>query len=565
MIVIRGPVLLVAILSLLSATPAAAQPKDWPAQQDLALLGCRNWGRACEEQLRVGNWAEARRKLAAMSARLEQLKTDGFEDDLRVVKLTAEHALLRHWLSSKRTTPPVSAGRAKRIRYVRQAGGTRRGGQTATVPARSLWGVLAGSRPGDEIRLHGPLHGKPRVRVTEGRTKRLSLSGGWDRNFDVRDPVATPTVLAVDQKRGPSGHVLRLSGIDSAVIDGLVIDQRGQNAYDAKGDLVPARSHRAPTLSVSFRKTLVISNCVFVNGLLGGLIVRGLAPGATATIENCVFLNCSRRGLFVSGKGARFIVRDCTFALTHPLDGRGGAAIELGAEGRLEAQRNVFAYGRAALASFAGNRRIRLTGNLAHALTDAFLLTGTTDRPMRSALDAKDLPVESAEGNRTADPGLQLARTPLLRFLRGTDAGRLDPDLRDRELLRLSARPAPRKPPAPKPPAPKVAAPAPSSHTHTGSAQPHSHGKKEPAPKPHAHGAPRGPGLPRPVRAAPPPPQPPTPPRPAPLALPPGARWGADIPAGAYRARAYVRGDGAFWVFPAADCKAGARRPTPSR
>ena len=128
----------------------------------------------------------------------------------------------------------------------------------------------------------------------------LALLGGYDRNFNARDPWQRPSLLhwPADSNTKGQGYLLEGAGDHTGlIVDGFAFDHRTLNRYLADGSLDPSASDSNEHVWV-FSPGVVIRNCVFANGGMGSL---RMAPAQT--IENNIFVNQYGMAISVQGGG----------------------------------------------------------------------------------------------------------------------------------------------------------------------------------------------------------------------------------------------------------------------
>lgn len=264
--------------------------------------------------------------------------------------------------------PPVAAAARPTGRDWFVQAGAAGGDGSREKPFRDPFQALAKVATGDTIRVAaGDYFGKLRSAHWQVAGDYVSLLGGYDAEFKVRDPWAHPTRLVMSPEvdageRGKhSGVFLESADVNPGlVVDGFVFDGASVNGYydAAAGGGLDLR--RSPVASmVQLRGAgMVVRNCVFANA--SGVAVNLAA--ASGTFENNVVINCSGNALTVAALGpGPWLVRDNTFACALDPTSRagtgksGGAGNLLQFSGRAEVhlERNVFA--------FADNCAVRIT------------------------------------------------------------------------------------------------------------------------------------------------------------------------------------------------------------
>ena len=323
------------------------------------------------------------------------------------------------------------------VRHVSRDTGKSKGAGSKAEPAKYFWRQLKAAKPGDTFHLAGPVHGWRGSGKFSIKVSGLKLHGGYAPDFATRDVTRHPTTFqrpAGSETVDRQATMLELRG-SGFVLDGLVFDQAGHNVY-AGGSLDTGRSRVSPTVAVHFRGKVVIRNCAFVNAAFTALLLAGTGAGEVV-VENCVFLNCVGPAVRVRGGKTKFVFRNNTFAMIHPRGTTPGACIELGSEGTLIAENNVFAYATHALSTLRGNLGVTFRGNVVHALSSV-LLYAQDGKIARAGLDdLEEVDFTAAENNRASDPDLQLEPAHLLAYLAGSG---LDKALLDREVARAKGR-----------------------------------------------------------------------------------------------------------------------------
>ncbi|MCE9667858.1 right-handed parallel beta-helix repeat-containing protein [Myxococcus stipitatus] len=252
--------------------------------------------------------------------------------------------------------------------------------------------------------------------VVDGK-QYLALLGGWDRDFQRRDPWNTPTLLywPPESKTSPQGYLLEGNGDHTGlIVDGFVFDRRTLNRYDADGFLDLNGSPDDEHLWVSSPGS-VIRNCTFVNG--AGAAVR---MSNAVTFENNIVVNMVSDGIRVTGgfgtRPAR--IRDNTFLFVwnrnRPHDGATstGTGVALGGNVPAVLDGNVFQYiDNFAVRSSANTSEVVLTNNTFFRNWATFRSTLGTPPPTvdeKSMHLLADLPFKKQEGNVVADGGFEL-------------------------------------------------------------------------------------------------------------------------------------------------------------
>jgi hypothetical protein len=252
--------------------------------------------------------------------------------------------------------------------------------------------------------------------VVDGK-QYLALLGGWDRDFNKRDPWNTPSLLAwpSDSKTSPQGYLFEGNGDHTGlIIDGFVFDRRTLNRYDADGFIDLNTSPDNEHLWVSSAET-VVRNCTFLNG--AGAAVR---MSNLVTFENNIVANMFTEAIRVSGGfGTRPAqVRNNTILFVwnrnRPHDGSSssGSGVSLNGNTAAVLDGNVFQYvDNFAVRSTSNLNEVVLTNNAFFRNWAAFRSTLGTPPPTvdeKSMHLLADLPFKKAEGNVVVDGGFDI-------------------------------------------------------------------------------------------------------------------------------------------------------------
>lgn len=245
----------------------------------------------------------------------------------------------------------------------------------------------------------------------------LALLGGWDRDFNQRDPWNTPSLLAwpADSKTSPQGYLFEGNGDHTGlIIDGFVFDRRTLNHYDADGFIDLNTSPDNEHLWISSPET-VVRNCTFING--AGAAVR---MSNLVTFENNIVANMFNEAIRVTGGfGTRPAqVRNNTILFvwnrSRPHDGSSstGSGVTLNGNTPAVLDGNVFQYvDNFAVRSSSSLNEVVLTNNAFFRNWAAFRSTLGTPPPTvdeKSMHLLADLPFKKAEGNVVVDGGFDV-------------------------------------------------------------------------------------------------------------------------------------------------------------
>ncbi len=246
----------------------------------------------------------------------------------------------------------------------------------------------------------------------------LALLGGWDRDFNKRDPWNTPSLLhwPADSKTSPQGHLFEGNGDHTGlIVDGFVFDRRTLNRYDKDGFIDLNSSPDNEHLWVSSAET-VVRNCTFING--AGAAVR---MSNLVTFENNIVANVVSEAIRVTGGfGTRpALVRNNTILFVwnrnRPHDGSSstGSGVALsGSNVPAVVDGNVIQYvDNFAVKADSNLNEVVLTNNAFFRNWAAFRSTRGTPPPTvdeKSMHLLADLPFKKAEGNVVADGGFDV-------------------------------------------------------------------------------------------------------------------------------------------------------------
>jgi len=201
-------------------------------------------------------------------------------------------------------TRPLPARPAGRDWFVRA--GSSGGDGSREKPFRDPFQALEKCEGGDTIHVAaGAYFGKLRSGKWLLTMRNLALLGGYDAQFNARDPWANPTRFSLDAeekaKGRPSGKILYSEEVnDGLILDGFIFDGATWNTYK-EGSLDLANSPLAPLVHLrGVNAPITICNCLFVNGSDNGVQL----DSALLTFENNVIVNTSGDALVVNANGA---------------------------------------------------------------------------------------------------------------------------------------------------------------------------------------------------------------------------------------------------------------------
>ncbi len=270
--------------------------------------------------------------------------------------------------------------------YVSAAKGKGKKG-TKEKPAKDLGNIIKKLKPGDVVHIAaGTYLGRGKSGADELKVP-VSVIGGYDESFTKRDPWGSlRTILSGDNLSKNYKVSSRLSidlskykgkQMPAMKIDGLIIDQGGQNRYktDKQAAIVrkaDPKTGKNPTpdrgaLTISLSKTgnfdkgahwdVTVSNNIILNSAptKGALMVRGY-KGSDVKIRNNAVINCTGSGIYASTayrprdnkNQPKFLIENNTVLFTWKYDGMAtsfsGNALETDQDTNVTAQNNVFAF-----------------------------------------------------------------------------------------------------------------------------------------------------------------------------------------------------------------------------
>jgi hypothetical protein len=294
---------------------------------------------------------------------------------------------------------------------------------TRAKPFNDPWRALAVCSSGDTIHIaQGVYYGRyDRSAWTIDRPK-VTLLGGYDKEFTRRDPWKQPAVFAFyrDYEGTSENNLLTGAGDHTGIIlDGLVFDGAGRGDYNPQPPFELRRSLQmiGPLVSLGSPDG-VIRNCVFINSTAGGAELSGEG----STFENNIVMNMQGLPMLVlrekggSDPKRPITVRGNTFAFayddTDPPMGKGGekgVAIRLAAPAIIES--NVFAgCGNAGINLFTRPENVSIDRNVFWLNLRADVAARIDGREMvindKNLGEMEDLGFKSTKENRAAAAGL---------------------------------------------------------------------------------------------------------------------------------------------------------------
>ena len=281
------------------------------------------------------------------------------------------------------------------------------GDGTREKPFRDPFQALEKAEGGDTVHVAGgSYYGKLRSGKWKILIRNLTMLGGYEGDFSVRDPWQNPTRFILDEneraKGIPDGTVLASEeNSDGLVLDGFIFDGATYNAYTQSDAIDLAKSPSAPLVELrGGRASITVRNCVFLNASGAAISISA----SSGNFENNVVLNTSGWSLKIQAEGpGPWSVRNKTLLFASdptPRAGTGqssadGTLFQLSGRAVTDVKSNIFA--------FADNFGVRSTiaqqnvsydnnvfaGNLFNHLTDAqYLWADSSDWDRRAVGDS---------------------------------------------------------------------------------------------------------------------------------------------------------------------------------
>lgn len=297
-----------------------------------------------------------------------------------------------------------------------------RGEGTRGRPFHDPWVAFRRAEPGDTIHIAAGLyHGRLDRSSWIIQTPRLTVLGGYSRDFGTRTPWKTPSVLGCYPGYEYARENSLIAGRDdhtALVLDGLCIDAAGRNEY---ADQPPGGIGNVPAMvgvAVSFSSPdVVIRNCVFANSANGGVELEG----SGSRFENNLVVNTIGIAMLTLRSSSKLIeqpivVSGNTFAFMHDLDepaGRGGdrsQGVRVQAPALLES--NVFvSIGNSAIGVLLDVERVAIERNLFFASTHNVITCNSVsfkgELKEKNLEEVEDIGFKACAGNMVQDPGIK--------------------------------------------------------------------------------------------------------------------------------------------------------------
>ena len=250
-----------------------------------------------------------------------------------------------------------------------------RGDGTRERPFHDPWVAFRRAEPGDTIHVAaGVYHGRFDRSSWIIACPRLTVLGGYSRDFTTRTPWKTPSVFACQPGYEYARESNLIAGRDDhsgLVLDGLCFDAAGRNKYsdDAQGGIgqIPSMDGMSASFSAP---DVVIRNCVFANSANGGVELQG----SGSRFENNVVINVIGLAMLALRSSSQLIeqpivVTGNAFCFAHDLNDPAGQGGDRSQGVRVQApaliEGNVFvACGNAAIGVLLDAGRVAIERNL---------------------------------------------------------------------------------------------------------------------------------------------------------------------------------------------------------
>jgi hypothetical protein len=247
---------------------------------------------------------------------------------------------------------------------------------------------------------------------------RVTIRGGYSRDFSKRTPWQTPSVFAVFPAYESSRENNLLSGRgdhSGLVLDGLFFDASGRNTYGDK-PVEGIRSYPAMDGAIASlnAKEVTIKNCVFANSAAGGVELAGDG----SHFENNLVINIIGIGMLdlrsAPGSSQPVTVVNNSFCFAHDLGPPCGTGADRAMGIRVSRSAvihdNVFiSCGNAAIALYRDLDRVCIDRNLFYLTPRDIVnsrLQSSADITEKSIDELEEVGLKSAAGNIIQDPGM---------------------------------------------------------------------------------------------------------------------------------------------------------------
>ncbi|RPJ81652.1 MAG: DUF1565 domain-containing protein [Deltaproteobacteria bacterium] len=213
--------------------------------------------------------------------------------------------------------------------YVSKEKGNNQNPGTMEKPFKNLESALKVAKKGDRVLVSQGNYTGLRDKGYLEATQPIELIGGYAPDFSSRDAVKYPVTIAPSRESAASGRkpllsILNVPKDSTFVLDGFIFDRGEQNAYSPKESLIEGiggrllRATEKPAtgpstveepllcftnkVNAKIEGTLVIRNCVFLNGHFG---IQGGFKKGTVQILNNVFIANKMAAIEIFGTGGK--------------------------------------------------------------------------------------------------------------------------------------------------------------------------------------------------------------------------------------------------------------------
>src|SRR5215204_2867509 len=297
-----------------------------------------------------------------------------------------------------------------------------RGDGSRERPFHDPWVAFRRAEPGDTIHIAaGSYHGRFDRSSWIVETPRLTVLGGYSRDFSTRTPWKTPSVFACYPAYEYARENNLIAGRDDhsgLVLDGLCFDAAGRNEYadpPAGGiSKIPAMDGVAASFSAA---NVTIRNCVFANSANGGVELQG----AGSRFENNLLISMIGIAMLALRSSTKLIeqpivVAGNAFCFMHDLDdpaGRGGdrsQGVRVQAPSVIE--NNVFvSCGNSAIGVLLDVERVAIERNLLFATPHSLITCNTSgfkgEIKEKNLEELEDIGFKACAGNVVQDPAFK--------------------------------------------------------------------------------------------------------------------------------------------------------------
>ena len=296
-------------------------------------------------------------------------------------------------------------------------------------PFHDPWLALRNAAPGDTIHIAaGTYYGQYDRSSWIIDSPRLTIRGGYSRDFITRTPWQTPSVFAFFKgyENVRENNMIGWRGEHAGLmLDGLFFDASGANIYD---ETLPYGIRSFPRMSgpiASFNADEVtIQNCVFANGGNGGVELSG----SGSRFENNLVLNMIGPAMLDLRSAAKVIgkpilVKNNSFCFMHDVGDPPGAGGDTALGVRIHCpavlQDNLFvSCGNAAISLFTDPERVSIERNLFFLTPRDVLVSrsqgNTGEITEKSLEELEDIPFKACVDNEVQNPGAGGCKTEWL-------------------------------------------------------------------------------------------------------------------------------------------------------